>query len=220
MVSIAIDGTSGAGKSSIAQEIANKLGFVHMNTGALYRVIALECIQNNIDYMNEAEVTNFIKSLRVTVKFHDREQINYVNSKQITQHLHEPNISKVSSYISQYKSVRDNIKNLQRECATENNIVIEGRDICTEILPNADYKFFLTASTEVRAKRRLLQLENEGSHNLIYEDILKDIIERDRTDTTRKLCPLVIAKDAVVIDSSNLTYEETVKEFLKHITRR
>lgn len=212
MLNIAIDGTSGSGKSSVATLLAKRLGVKHLNTGALYRAIAVYYIDNKLDYKDENVVNQHLFDINIDVKFDNNEQVTLLNGKALTGCLHLPITSDVSSTISQFGEVRESIKNLQVTLAQKYDIILEGRDIGTKILPDAKYKFFITASSSVRAKRRYKQLVEEGVENVNLVDIQKDIEERDYRDSHRKLSPLLVADGAVVVDTSNLTLEEVVEK--------
>lgn len=219
MISIAIDGTSGAGKSSVADEVCKQLNFLHLNTGELYRAIALKAKNCNIDYTDEESLNKMITTTIIDVKYVDGKQIVYLDGENVAGKLHNPEMSKGASLVSQFKAIRESIKELQRKFANEFDIVIEGRDIGTEILPNATYKIFLTASPEARAERRVKQLIEDGQQNINYDEILEAIKKRDYTDTHREISPLKQANDAVLIDSSNLTFDEVVNKILEIIKR-
>lgn len=219
MISIAIDGTSGAGKSSVADEVCKKLNYLHLNTGELYRAIALKAKNSNIDYNDEEALNNMIASTNIDVKYIDGKQVVYLDGDNVAGKLHNPEMSKGASLVSQFRAVRESIKELQRKFASEFDIVIEGRDIGTEILPNATFKIFLTASPEARAERRVKQLIEDGQQNINYDEILEAIKKRDYTDTHREISPLKQADDAIFIDSSNLTFDEVVNKILDIVKR-
>lgn len=216
MISIAIDGTSGAGKSSVADEISKKLGYLHLNTGELYRAYAYKYYSNGIDYNDRDILTTITKETHIDVKFIDNKQVTYLDGVDVSTKLHNPEMSKGASLVSQYKEIRESIKELQRSFAKKYNVIIEGRDIGTEIIPNATFKFFLTASTEERAKRRVKQLIEDG-HKVDYEDILQGIKNRDYTDIHREISPLIQASDAILIDTSDLTFDEVVNKIINVI---
>lgn len=219
MISVAIDGTSGAGKSSVADEVCKRLNFLHLNTGELYRAIAYKAKNCNIDYNDENELSKMITKTKIDIKFIDGKQIVYLDGENISNKLHNPEMSKGASLVSQFKDIRESIKELQRSFAKQFDIVIEGRDIGTEILPNATHKIFLTASPESRAERRVKQLIEDGQENINYNEILDSIKKRDYTDSHRQISPLKQAEDAIYIDSSNLTFDEVVNKILDIIKR-
>ena len=225
MYSIAIDGPSSSGKSSVADEVARKLNILHLNTGDLYRAIGYYAYVNGVattvdeegmPQISEHDTARLIKNVVVDVKFINGRQHTYVNNEDVTQYLHTPVVSDYSSRVSVIAKVRDHVLELQRSIAREQNVVMEGRDITSHVLPKSKYKFYITATPEVRAKRR----QDENKQNGIfttYEEVLEDVITRDKRDTTRKVCPLVIVPDAIVIDTTEMTLEEVVDKVLSYI---
>ncbi len=207
MITIAIDGPSGSGKSTIAQILADKLDLCHVNAGELYRTIGVYLYENNIDARNEEEVKKVLDNINIKVEFVNHEQNNYLNGVLVNDKLHTPIASDFSSRCAPFKSVREKVKAIQREIANNYGVVMEGRDITTEILPNAKYKYYITASAEVRAKRRFDQLKLKDE-SLTFNQVLSDINERDYRDTHRKLGLLTIASDAEVINTDNYTAEQ------------
>lgn len=211
MVNIAIDGTSGSGKSSISQSVATKIGFKHLNTGEFYRAFALNLIRNNLDPNSETDIEKLVKITNINVRFNEKNvQETILNGENVSSLLSEPNISENSAKISQYLTVRQKIRLIQRETAKKYNIIMEGRDIGTEILPNADVKFFITASLEERANRRYKQYLEKGVSATTYEEVLNSLKMRDYLDENRAIAPLKKADDAILVDSTNLTYDEVV----------
>ena len=218
MISVAIDGTSGSGKSTVAKILAKKLGFVHLNTGELYRAVAYKAFITKVDYTKENEVNDLLKNTNISVRFDaEGEQITLLDGEAVGQYLHNATISNISAYVSQYLNVRQSVRGLQRQIANSYDIVMEGRDIGTEILPNATYKFFLTASPEVRAHRRFIQLQESGDNSITFDSVLADIKSRDERDMTRKLSPLKKADDAIMVDSSDMNLDEVVEYILEKI---
>lgn len=216
MISIAIDGPSGSGKSTVSKYLAKKLGFVSLDTGALYRAIAYFLKNMKIDYKNEDMVESNLKNINISLKYLNLDQRVFVNGEDVTGSIRSEEISMISSSISSMQCVRNYLLNFQRNMAKEYNIIMDGRDIGTTILPNATVKIFLTASPEIRAKRRYLQL-NESNDKVNYKEVLKDVIERDFNDMNRKISPLKCAKDAVLFDSSEYDFEQTAEELFKII---
>lgn len=209
MTAITIDGPSGAGKSTIAKKIANKLGYEYLDTGAMYRYITLHLINKDIDLANKDLVCEVIKengSLKNEFKLLDSETNMDIRSKKVTRNV---------SLVSSYDCVRSFLVELQREISDNTDIVLDGRDIGSVVLPNAEFKFYLTASEQERAKRRYLQYKDSSTDT--YEDILKDIIRRDAYDMNREISPLVIPKNAIIIDSTDLTIEATIDKILSCI---
>lgn len=223
MYSIAIDGPSSSGKSSLASKIAENLGILHLNTGRLYRALGLYVYENgyfnivngSVNVVN-AEVEDVVKNAKIDVKFQDGIQHTFLNGRDVTDLLHTPIISDYSSRVSAVPEIRNFMVKIQRKIASENNVVMEGRDITSHVLPNAKYKFFITASVEVRADRRYKEMLEKGI-NCTYEEILKDLQERDNRDMTRKYCPLKIVEDAIVVDTSNTTLNEAVEKVMSYI---
>ncbi len=207
MYNIAIDGTAGSGKSTVARALAKRLNFNVFNTGDLYRALACAYLDMGYHNVTEKSAKDFIKRCEIRVEFLEDGQHTFANGIDYTPRLHEEEISVLSSQISPFKRVRKSVRQVQRKFAKENNCVMEGRDICTDILPNADLKLFITASPEVRAKRRYAQVKDKGKS---YDAVLKDIIARDYSDSHRKVAPLKPAKDGYIVDNSDMTVEETV----------
>lgn len=219
MISIAIDGPSGSGKSSISKCLAKKLGFVHVDTGALYRTIAYHLCKNNVDYSNTEKVCENLKDIDIKLKFADNNQNVFLNGVNVTDKIRSVNVSMVSSRISSIPSVRKFLLDLQRNISKENNVVMDGRDIGTVVLPNSEVKIFLTASPEVRAKRRYNQLAANNT-KINFSDVLKSINDRDFNDMHREISPLKISDDATVFDNSYLTFDQTINSILKIIRER
>ena len=225
MYAIAMDGPSSAGKSSLAKLVAEKLNILHLNTGALYRAIGLYAYQNKLasklddkgmPIISKKEINYLTNNTDVGVKFIDGKQHTILNGEDVTGLLYTPIISDYSSRTSAIPEIREHILNLQRDIAKNNNVVMEGRDITSHVLPNAKYKFFITASPEVRAGRRHKEMLEKGE-SCTYEEILEDLKQRDIRDTTRDISPLVVVPEAVVIDTSNNTLDEIVEKLLSYI---
>lgn len=210
---VAIDGPSGAGKSVIALKIADKYNLLHINSGAMYRVIALKVLKTNTDKDDENALINIIQSTKITLL---PKQVVYMDGEDVTQAIRHEEISKLSSYISKHKMVRKLLVEQQQEMVRSKNCIMEGRDITTVVIPDAEIKIYLTASVDVRAKRRYLDLVNRNMQADL--DVIKlDIINRDTQDMNRTESPLVQAPDAHVVDSSYLSIDETVEEISKYI---
>ncbi len=219
MINVALDGPVGAGKSTVARECAKRLGFVYVDTGALYRSCALFCIRNNveIDPGNEEKISEILNSdLDLGFDIVDGTQHVYVNGEDVSDQIRTREISKAASDISALPSVRRFLLDRQREIAAKNNVIMDGRDIGTVILPNADIKIFITARPEIRAKRRYDELKAKG-HDVTLGEILVEVNKRDFNDTHRKEAPLVQAPDAILLDTSELTFEETVEGMIELI---
>ena len=211
---IAIDGTAGSGKGTISKLLAERLGYYHLDTGAIYRTIAYCAKANNVNINNEEEVEKMLETCDVYINLENGKQINMLAGEDVKMNIRTPEIDVAASVVSVYDDVRKFATRIQHALAKKHNLIIEGRDIGTVVLPNADYKFYVTAKPEVRARRRLLQ---HGLNESEYAKILQDIIERDERDSTRKISPLKRADDAILIDNSNQTIEETVNEMFSYI---
>ena len=218
MYSIAIDGPAGAGKSTIAKTIAKKLEFIYVDTGAMYRAMALYFIRSQIDYTDEAAIAAACKDIRVSITYENGMQQVILNGENVTGQIRTEKVGNMASKTSAYPSVRAALLDLQRDLAKTADILMDGRDIGTNVLPDADLKIYLTASVEVRAKRRydeLIEKGQEADLAVIEEDIKK----RDHQDMTRDIAPLRQAEDAVLVDSSGMTIEEVadtvIREFEK-----
>lgn len=220
-INIAVDGHSASGKSTVCDMLAKKLNINHLSSGGIYRAISLYLKNNNINYTNFANndentlnsVKKCLSKINIKVKFHNFIQVIFLNNKDVTNLLNNEDISKISSIISQNKMVREYVKNIQIKLANSQDIIIDGRDITSEVLTKTKYKFFITASIDVRSERRFLQYDKK----IPLEIIKQDLINRDYVDEHRAISPLKIVDDAIVIDCSNLTIEETVDIILKHI---
>lgn len=220
-ISIAIDGPVSSGKSTLSEEVAQRLKMFHLNTGAMYRALALYLIENNIDINDEEKVADICQSghAEISVRLDSFGQATFLNGDDVSQRIREEEVGLVASFVSTYKEVREHMVALQQKIAENNNIVLDGRDIGTVVLPNADVKIFLTASKEVRAKRRYMELLSRGI-NAEYEDVLKDLIQRDKQDMQRKVSPLRQADDAIYLDNSDMTFEETVEEVIRIVEKK
>ncbi|MDQ5983510.1 MAG: CMP/dCMP kinase [Eubacteriales bacterium SKADARSKE-1] len=216
MISIAIDGPAGVGKSTVSKAIAKKLGFIYVDTGAFYRAIALFAVKNNID---EDNIRLYLQQISIEPKFENNLQSLYLNGEDITNQLRFEKISIMASRISAVPEVRDFLLNLQRNIALTNNVVMDGRDIGTVVLPHAAVKIFLTATTEKRAKRRYNEMIDKGEP-ADYNEILHNIIKRDSSDSIRKVAPLKPADDSVIIDTSEYNLKESIECVLSIINKK
>lgn len=212
MINIAIDGPAGAGKSSISKAVANRLGFLYIDTGALYRTIGFYFKINNFLPTNE-NIDFKLSNLNIELKYIDKTQYVFLNGENVSDYIRTPEISSYASKISAIKEVRAFLLNTQRDIANKNNCIMDGRDIGTVVLPNANLKIFLTASAEIRAKRRVLQLKENGIITE-YNKILEEIIERDNRDMSREEAPLKQAKDAIFLDTSEMSEDEVEKKII------
>lgn len=213
-VNIAIDGPAGAGKSTIAKRVAKLKNFIYVDTGAMYRAIALYFLRMHIKEDDCNAMISACKEALITIEYQNDEQIVLLNGENVNTLIRTEEVGKMASISSSVKEVREHLLELQRRLAREKNVVMDGRDIGTFVLPNANTKIYLTASSYVRAKRRYEELEQKGIH-CDFNQIEKDIIDRDYRDMNREIAPLSQAKDAVYIDSSNLTIEEVVRKILE-----
>lgn len=209
-VAVAIDGPVGAGKSSIAREAAKRLGFIYCDTGALYRAVGLFCVRNGVDTKNAAGVASQLDKIHIEIRLIDGTQLVFLNGENVSEEIRLPEISMAASAVSAVPEVRAALLDLQRETAAKSSAIMDGRDIGTVVLPNADVKIFLTASPEIRAKRRFDELKAKGG-NTTFEDVLRDLNERDYADTHRETAPLKQAEDAVLADTSELDFEQSVE---------
>jgi cytidylate kinase len=216
-VSIAIDGPAGAGKSTIAKQLAKKLGCIYIDTGAMYRAVGLYCIKNHIDYNKEDEVKDIIASLKITIDSKDNMQIIYLNDEDISKEIRTNEVAAAASKVATYKDVREALVYQQRQMQRENSVVMDGRDIGTVVMPDASLKIFLTASVEERAKRRFDEYQSKGIE-VSFEELTKEIVDRDYQDSSRKISPLKKAQDAIEVDTTKLTINEIVDKILSYIS--
>ena len=220
MVSIAIDGPSGAGKSTLARSAAAELGYLYVDTGAIYRTIGYYAHANHIDPKDEQAVASALPQVRVELTYGDDGlQHMLLNGQDVTKEIRLPEISLCASAVSAHPGVRAFLLEMQRELARTHNVIMDGRDIGTVVLPDADVKIFLTASPEARARRRMLELEQRGTPEP-YEKILKEIEQRDWDDSHRATAPLRQAEDAVLLDTTELNFEESREALLKLFRER
>lgn len=215
---IAIDGPAGAGKSTIARRVAEKLGYIYVDTGAMYRAMAVHFLNQGIAPQETEKIKESCKNAVVTIEYTENVQQVFLNRVNVTDRLRDEAVGNMASVSSAVPEVREKLLELQRELARTKDVVMDGRDIGTNVLPDADVKIYLTASVETRAMRRYTELK-EKSEECSYEDIAKDIEERDRRDMTRETAPLKQAEDAVYIDSSDMNIEEVTEAILKRCVR-
>lgn len=214
---IALDGPSGAGKSSLAKAIAKALGIVYLDTGALYRTVGLYAKKRGVDPKDEAAVAPILADLDIDVKIEDGAQQVYLNGESVGDAIRTPEMSMYASAVSALPTVRAFLLETQRGFARRSSVIMDGRDIGTVVLPDADVKIFLTASDEVRAERRVKELLEKGQ-NVTFEEVLSDMRKRDHADSTRAAAPLKMADDAALLDNSDLDFEGTVKRALEIIS--
>ena len=220
MISIAIDGPSGAGKSSLAKSVAEKLGYLYVDTGAIYRTIGLYMYEADIDPKDEAAVLAALPEIEIRMSHgEDGLQRMTLNDCDVTEAIRLPHISLCASAVSAHPGVRAFLLDMQRELARTNNVIMDGRDIGTVVLPEAEVKVFLTASPEARAQRRMKELEKRGTPQP-FEEVLRDIQERDYNDSHRAAAPLKQAEDAVLLDTTELTFAQSEEALLAIIRER
>ena len=210
---LAIDGPAGAGKSTIAKMLANKLKYIYIDTGAMYRALTLKALNKGINLKSKEELANLVQNTEINLKKVDKKDKVFLDSKDVSKDIRKNKVSNYVSVVAKYKVVRDKLLKLQRQMANKGGVVMDGRDIGTVVLPNADIKIFLTASVNERAKRRYQELK-EQEKNINFEQIKKEIIKRDEQDRNRKIPPLKKANDAIEIDSSNLSKKEVVTKII------
>ncbi len=213
-MNIAIDGPAGAGKSTIAKLAAKELGFLYVDTGAMYRAIALYLLRKKTPIDDEKALKEALEHIAISIKYEDKQQNVYLNGEDVTGSLREEAVGNMASVSSAKQPVRDKLLSLQRSLAEDNSVIMDGRDIGTNVLPNAELKIYLTASADVRAKRRYDELLSNGEKP-DFEKIKADIIKRDEQDMNRKIAPLRQAEDAVYLDTSSLSIPEVVKQIVE-----
>ena len=209
-INIAIDGPAGAGKSTIAKAAAKAFGFIYVDTGALYRSVAFYAISKGTDVKNSAEIAALLPEITPELKFIDGAQRVFLNGEDVSDRIRTPEISMGASAVSAIPAVREFLFDLQRRIAAENNVIMDGRDIGTVVLPNADVKIFLTASPEERARRRHIELTEKGEC-VTFASVLADVNERDYNDSHREIAPLKQAEDAVLCDTTNVNLDGAIE---------
>ena len=218
---IAIDGFSSTGKSSISKVVADTLGLIHIDTGAMYRAITLFGLRNFKNEKQEIDLSKLLQNLNeISLEFRENSgklEI-YLNGENVSKEIRTTEVSDNVSFIAKHPEVRARLVVLQRDIAEKQGVIMDGRDIGTVVLPNADYKFFLTASADERARRRFLELQSLGIETTI-EEVKQNLIERDRIDSEREISPLKQAEDAILIDNKNLNKEETIDLILSYIKK-
>lgn len=212
--SIAVDGPAGAGKSTIAKKIAKQMGCIYVDTGAMYRAMALFMIRNGISAGDSELISGKCREADITIRYENGEQVVFLNGENVNGLIRTEEVGKMASSSSKNRDVRIKLVELQRKLAESSSVIMDGRDIGTCVLPNATVKIFLTASSAVRAKRRFDELRAKGE-DCDYDTIEADIIQRDRQDMTREISPLKQAEDAILVDTSEMTIDEVVEEIIR-----
>jgi len=219
MKSIAIDGPAGAGKSTVAQSVAASLGFIYVDTGALYRAIGLFALRSGIPHTDETALVSRLDEVNVELAYRDGHQLIFLDGQDVTEEIRGAQMGLVASAVSAFPAVRDFLLGLQREMAQRHNVIMDGRDIGTVVLPGADLKIFLTATPEDRAMRRHKEFAAKGNP-ISFEQVLEDINRRDEADMGRATAPLKPAEDSVILDTSGNNFQESVDLVLKVIRER
>lgn len=217
--SIAIDGPAGAGKSTVAKRVAKQLGFIYVDTGAMYRAMALYFLRNHIDAADISSIEKACKEVDVTIEYKNGEQLVILNGENVNGMIRTEEVGNMASASSVHKAVRLKLVDLQRNLAKKENVVMDGREIGTFVLPEADLKIYLTASTRERARRRWAELSDRGITADI-DEIEKDIIDRDHRDMNREFAPLKQAQDAVFLDCSDITIDQVVSQIIEYFENR
>ena len=218
-IAIAIDGPAGAGKSSISKVVANELGYLYIDTGAMYRGVTWAVLDSNVDVNNQKDVEALLPSLDLTLEPTASACKVYVKGQDVTDLIRQQQINENVSTIASYKGVREYLVERQQAMAAVGGVILDGRDIGSVVLPNAELKIYLTASVDARAKRRWLEVQGTSNEQPL-EDIKKNVESRDEMDKNRDESPLVCVEDAIVVDSSNMTFDETVKHILHLVQER
>ena len=216
---VAVDGTAGSGKGSVTKVIAERLGLIAIDTGAMYRCVALECINQNVTCDEIEKIKEILNNIDIEIKREDSNQLIFLNGKDVTKDIRTTEVDKVVAKFAAIKEVREKMTPIQRKMAENNDIIMEGRDIGTVVFPNADVKVFLDCSVEERAMRRYKQNIEKGIQTT-YEEVLEGIKERHRLETEREIAPLVQAPDAVYIDSTGMSVEEEVQAVIEVINEK
>ena len=216
IISIALDGPSGSGKSTIAKKLSKELNVLYLDTGAMYRATALKALKLEIDTFDADGVETFIHDINLDIKYIDGAQHTYLDGEDVSEKIREPQVSMAASNISSLKSVRLKMVDMQRKIAEGTSCVLDGRDIGSYVLPNADYKFYITASVDVRADRRYKELKLKG-HDVDFEELKKEIEQRDYNDKNRDFSPLKKADEAITIDTSFMTIDQVINKVLSYI---
>lgn len=219
MIRIAIDGPSGSGKSTLAKAVARELGIIYVDTGALYRTVGYFVYTQDKDPHNANEVEELLSHINIELKYENGVQKVILNGEDLGDKIRMPQMSMYASAVSSIPAVREFLLEMQKKMARENSVVMDGRDIGTVIIPDADLKIFLTASNETRANRRTLELQSKGIC-ISFEEVLNDMIERDKQDKNRDIAPAIPASDAVIFDNSGMSVEESLAEIVRLVNEQ
>lgn len=216
---VGIDGPAGSGKGTVTKQIANKLGLVNIDTGSTYRCVALEILNRNISLEDKEKIIEVAKDVKIDIKSTPSGDIVYLNGKNVTKEIRSKEVTKIVSPVSSIKEVRYVMVDLQRKLAEGKNIIMEGRDICTYVFPNADVKIYLDASIEERAKRRYKE-NQEKNIDMTYEEVYENIRKRDENDKAKEIGALKLAEDSIIVDTTNLTIDEAVEKIIDIIEKK
>ncbi len=210
---VAIDGPAGSGKSSTAKEVARRLGFTYVDTGAMYRTVTLETLRRKVDVKNKNQVAQIAKEITISFKWIEDVHHTFLNDEDVSDGIRSSMVADMVSQVSAIPGVREVLAERQRQMAAIDSIVMEGRDIGTNVFPDADYKFYMDADIQVRARRRIKDYQNIGQ-DLSIDEIVQELQKRDKIDSSRSHSPLKKAKDAIIIDTTDLTFEEQVNKIV------
>lgn len=219
-IQIAIDGPSGAGKSTMARMISKELGILYLDTGAMYRAVALKAIETDVDTKNGDALERMVADIDIGIVYKNGHQRVYLDGRDVSEQIRTPEVTIGASDVAVIPAVRKKMVELQREIARKDSVVMDGRDIGTHVLPNADVKIFLTASVEDRAKRRFEELKEKGTLTQTFEALKKEMAYRDKNDSSRSFCPLKKADDAILLDTSGFPLEKSVRIILDIVRTR
>ncbi len=218
-INIAVDGPAGAGKSTVAREVASRLSLKYLDTGAMYRALTWKAILDNVDFESPEEIIKLAALINIDIKAGpEGANLVYINGTDVTREIRAPAVNDKVSIVSRVPEAREKLVARQQEIAVNGGVIMDGRDIGTKVLPGADFKFFITASLESRAHRRYLELKEKGCH-ITLEDVKKEIAMRDKIDKEREIDPLIAARDAVLIDTTHMNIEEVIQEMLKKVNQ-
>lgn len=216
-INIAIDGPAGAGKSTIARQLANRLGILYLDTGAMYRAVGLKALRTNTDMRSEPDLERMLNQTVLDIQFGPNGQQVILDGVDVTDAIRSSDVSRAASDVSAIPAVRHRLVEMQRGIAEQRDLVLDGRDIGTYVLPDAPFKFFLTADVKERARRRLNDLQARGETNLSLSDVIDEVSYRDQQDSSRSMAPLKQAEDAILIDTTGLTIEEVIGRVLAQL---